>query len=66
MVVVDLHEKRLEFARNMGADHTVNASKNDVLGCVKELLPEGPDVVFETAGSAETIAQTPFLVKEVE
>ncbi|WP_033125623.1 NAD(P)-dependent alcohol dehydrogenase [Eubacterium sp. ER2] len=63
VVVVDLHEKRLEFARNMGADHTVNASKNDVLGCVKELLPEGPDVVFETAGSAETIAQTPFLVK---
>lgn len=63
VVVVDLHEKRLEFARSMGADHTVNASKNDVLGCVKELLPEGPDVVFETAGSAETIAQTPFLVK---
>lgn len=63
LIVVDLHEKRLEFARQMGATDTINAGTEDVLKRIEELLGEGPDVVFETAGSPVTIAQTPFVVK---
>lgn len=63
VVVVDLYEKRLEFARNMGADDTINATEEDVEARVRELLGGGPDVVFETAGSPATIAQTSYLVK---
>lgn len=63
VIVVDLYDKRLEFAKKMGADFVINASKENVEDRVKQILPDGPDVVFETAGSPKTIAQTAFLVK---
>lgn len=63
IIVADLHDKRLEFARQMGATHTINGAKEDVPAKVKEILTEGPDVVFETAGSPVTIAQTAHVVK---
>lgn len=63
IVVADLHEKRLDFARQMGATHTVNAGSEDVPARIRELLGDGPDVVFETAGSPVTIAQTAFIAK---
>lgn len=63
IIVVDLHEKRLEFAREMGADHTIHAQSEDVLKRIHEILGDGPDVVFETAGSPATIAQTAHIVK---
>ena len=64
VIVADLHEKRLEFARQMGADETINAKEEDVLKRVYELLGDGPDVVFETAGSPVTIAQTPWVARK--
>ncbi len=63
IVVVDMYEKRLEFAKQMGADYTINAQKEDVLGQIKKILEAGPDVVLETAGSPVTIAQTAHIVK---
>lgn len=63
IIVADLHDKRLEFARQMGATHTVNAGREDVPARVQEILGDGPDVVFETAGSPVTIAQTAHIVK---
>lgn len=62
-VVVDLFDKRLEFARSMGADYTINASEENVMERVREILGDGPDVVFETAGSPATIAQTPLVAR---
>ncbi len=63
IIVVDLHEKRLAYARKMGASHTVRADGIDVAARVEEILGGGPDVVFETAGSPVTIAQTAYMVK---
>lgn len=64
IVVVDLYDKRLEFARKLGATHTINAKKDNVEDKIKEIFSgQGADVVFETAGSIVTIAQTPFLAK---
>lgn len=63
IIVADLYDKRLEFAKEMGADYTINVQKEDVLGRIREILGDGPDVVLETAGSPATIAQTAHIVK---
>lgn len=63
VIVADLHDKRLEFARRMGADITINAGSEDVVSRVKELTGDGPDVVFETAGSPAAVYNTAFAVK---
>lgn len=64
IIVADLIDAKLELAKQMGADVVINSGREDVLAVVSEVT--GGDMaekVFETAGSAVTIAQTPFLVK---
>jgi threonine dehydrogenase-like Zn-dependent dehydrogenase len=51
LTVIDLVASRLDLARKCGATHTVNAAEVDVSAAIAELLPDGPDVVFEAAGS---------------
>ncbi len=64
IAVVDLYDKRLTFAKRLGATHVINAKKCNVVEKIKEIFDgQGADVVFETAGSIVTIAQTPFLAK---
>ncbi|TCS78084.1 L-iditol 2-dehydrogenase [Muricomes intestini] len=64
VIVVDLFEKRLEFAKKLGADYTVNAKEQDTVKAVKSLLgKEGADIVFETAGAPKTIYQTSLLAR---
>src|SRR5262245_8664377 len=43
---------KLERARELGADATVNHSTGDVSAVVKEVCGPGPDVVVETVGEA--------------
>lgn len=64
IIVVDLIPAKLEAAKRMGADFVIdgreeNAMK-EVLRCTESA---GADKVFETAGSAHTIAMTPYVVK---
>ena len=64
VIVVDLFEKRLEFAKKMGANHVINAREENVEERIKEILGErGADVVLETAGAVKTIQQTPQFAK---
>ena len=64
VIVIDLFEKRLEFAKKLGANAVIDASREDSFARVAELLDgKGADVVIECAGSAKTIHQTPFLAK---
>lgn len=64
VIVVDLFEKRLSFAKELGANHVINARNENVDERIKEILGDrGADVVIETAGSAKTIYQTPFFAK---
>ena len=61
MIVVDLVDARLEKAKELGATAVINSKEKDVFQEVERLTGgRGGDVVFETAGSAVTIAQTPF------
>lgn len=56
IIVVDLNDKKLEFAKTMGADITINPSKKslDTFFGDQDL----PEVVFETAGSNITQKQS--------
>jgi len=64
ITVVDIAPKRLEHAKMLGATRVINAKEADVLEEINKLTNgAGIAKVFETAGTAETIAQTPYLVK---
>lgn len=62
--VVDLIDKRLEKAKELGAKEIINARETDIIEKVMKLTDgEGVDRVFETAGEKVTINQTAYLVK---
>ena len=64
IIVTDIFEKRLETAKRLGADEVVNSSETDSTAEVLRLTGgSGGEVVFETAGSQVTAAQTGQVVK---
>ena len=64
IIVADLVDARLEKAKELGATAVINSKNTDVFKEVERLTNgRGADVVFETAGSPVTIAQTTFLVR---
>jgi NDMA-dependent alcohol dehydrogenase len=69
IIAVDLLDNKLEMAKQFGATHTVNASRQDPVEAVRELtarLPGGPgaDYAFEAIGNAKTIAQAFMAVRK--
>jgi L-iditol 2-dehydrogenase len=64
IVAIDIFDNRLEKAKELGATHIVNGSKEDIVKVARELFGgNGPDYVFETAGNIKTASQTIYLVK---
>lgn len=64
ITVVDVMQKRLDYAMDMGATRVINALEEDVLEVIEKVTNKrGADVVIESAGSKVTIGQTPYLVK---
>lgn len=64
IIVADLVDARLEKAKELGAAYVINSGKTDIFEEVKRITGgAGAEKVFEAAGSAVTIAQTPHLVK---
>lgn len=47
---IDLDERRLALAREMGADHVINGKAEDIKARVEAIKPGGADVVFEGTG----------------
>lgn len=58
IIAADIVPQKLEWARQLGATHTVNPKEQDLLEAVR-LLTEGrgADYAFEVIGRAETIQQ---------
>jgi L-iditol 2-dehydrogenase len=55
VIVTDLVDERLSFAKSLGADETVNAGREDAVQRVKELTDGyGADVVVEAIGQPST------------
>lgn len=58
IIVVDLQDEKLEFARQFGATHFVNASHEDAVARIRELTDgAGVDCSFDAIGAAKTLEQ---------
>lgn len=57
VIAVDLRDDKLEFAREFGATHTVNASQVDAVEAIKELTGGGADFAFDAIGVRVTNEQ---------
>src|SRR5438067_2374061 len=58
IIAVDLDDRKLEWARQLGASHAVNGRNTDVVDAIKGLTGGfGADVVIEAIGLPETYRQ---------
>jgi S-(hydroxymethyl)glutathione dehydrogenase/alcohol dehydrogenase len=57
IIAVDVFESKLDFARQLGATHTINARETDAVEALRQLTRLGPDYVFDSVGAAGTINQ---------
>src|SRR5882757_2924953 len=61
IVAVDVDDRKLEWARGLGATHTVNAKSQDVVEAIRAATEgNGADVVIEAVGRPETYKQAFF------
>jgi S-(hydroxymethyl)mycothiol dehydrogenase len=58
IIAVDIEEKKLEWARSMGATHTVNSSSTDAVEAIKALTGGfGVDVAIDAVGHPKVFEQ---------
>jgi aryl-alcohol dehydrogenase len=55
IVAVDLHDSRLELARELGATHTVNSREEDAIARILEICGGPADYVIDCTGSVKVI-----------
>jgi S-(hydroxymethyl)mycothiol dehydrogenase len=61
IIAVDIDAQKLEWAKQFGATHTVNASEGDPVAKIKELTGgHGANYTFEAVGKAQTLEQAIF------
>ena len=54
VIAVDLADEKLEFARQWGATHTINASRDDPVAAVWDITGKGADYAFDAVGTVST------------
>ena len=57
IIAVDVMDSKLDFARRLGATHTVNSTETDAVKALRSLTGGGPEYVFDSVGAAATISQ---------
>jgi L-iditol 2-dehydrogenase len=55
LIAIDTSDWALRHARNLGATHTINPTREDANQRVYEIMPDGPDLVMEAAGPIEAV-----------
>ena len=61
IIAVDIDPKKLEWAKQFGATHTVNARETDPVAAIKEITGgNGANYTFEAVGRAQTLEQALF------
>ncbi|GAB6450878.1 zinc-binding dehydrogenase [Bacillus luti] len=50
IIAVDIHDSRLELAKELGATHTINSLQEDPVATIKEITNGGANYSFETTG----------------
>lgn len=61
IIAIDVHDARLDLARDLGATHTINA-REDVPAQIRELCPAGLGYAFDTTGINILIEQAVALL----
>jgi L-iditol 2-dehydrogenase len=64
VIAVDIFEEKLEFAKELGADITVNSREVDAVEKIREITNGGAEVVVETAGTVITQQQSILAAKK--
>jgi Zn-dependent alcohol dehydrogenase len=57
LIAVDVVDRKLEMAKDLGADHVVNASRENPQERVLEITGGGADYSMDTVGNVQVIAQ---------
>jgi S-(hydroxymethyl)glutathione dehydrogenase/alcohol dehydrogenase len=57
LIAVDVEPRKLEFARELGATHTLNGRSDDVVQELRALTRIGPDYAFDSVGAVATMVQ---------
>ena len=61
IIAVDIDDRKLEWARDFGATHTVNSTQTDAVEAIRELTGgNGVDVAIEAVGNPATYEQAFF------
>jgi S-(hydroxymethyl)glutathione dehydrogenase/alcohol dehydrogenase len=63
VIAIDIHPNKLEMAREFGATHFIDASKEDAVAKVRELTDGGADYAFEAIGLPAAITQAFDMVR---
>jgi len=64
IIMTDVLDHRLDLAKRLAADFTINPTREDPLEHVNQITDgEGADVIIEAVGKSETILQTMDLVR---
>jgi 2-desacetyl-2-hydroxyethyl bacteriochlorophyllide A dehydrogenase len=58
VIAIDISDRQLALARELGADYTVNSAHEPMRDSVKALAPDGADVVFEATGLPQCVDDT--------
>jgi len=63
LIAVDLHDNKLELAKDMGATHLINAKNVDACQAIRDICPGGVDVFIDNTGQPPIIEMGYELVK---
>jgi S-(hydroxymethyl)glutathione dehydrogenase/alcohol dehydrogenase len=58
IIAVDVHDKKLATARELGATHAVNAASSDPVPTIREMTGGGVDYAFEAIGLKKAAEQS--------
>ncbi len=58
------HQSRLDTARKLGADSAINTKDVKIIDAVRDIMPEGADLLIDCVGSAKIINQGLQITKE--
>lgn len=58
IIAVDIHDSRLELAKELGATHALNGSKVDVVKEIKDITNGGTHYAIETTGVPAVVKQS--------
>jgi Zn-dependent alcohol dehydrogenase len=64
VIAVDLHDEKLQFAREFGATHGINASNSDSVDAIWEIQPGGVDYALDAVGVPVTALEIIQAVKQ--